>query len=670
LKSLFATFLILGVCFLSCKKNDSYKKNEVFKFEKLQGLDKENKLRILDSLSNNIQTKDTDSLALNLLLDLSTEYYYLNERKKSLQVTLQALEIANKINDSLKVAKSYYYIGDSYENNLKDSAYYYYLKAEKLYFNLQQIEKVARMQFNKGYILFFEGNYTECEVELIKALNNLKESKNSELKYYVLNLLGICQEKLEDYEAALKYHELALKEVEKLKRKNSDDRKISTYYFSTIINICNIYDSKNEYEKSIFTLNKLILEIPKDRFPREHFKAINNLAYSKMKLGDLKNVESLLQSSLDFAEKENNKTEILYTKLNLGEFYLINKDTAKAIEYLNESFTEASTLESNKEILRALKLLAIADKKNSSVYKGKYIVISDELAKKQLTNRNKYARIEYETTRIENENKILSEKNLRLITGGTILSFLTIIFFFYRHNLAQKREYMLVKLKKEAEEQMFNLVNKQHLKVTQARENEQNRIAKELHDNIMNKIYAIRLQLGILNQKTDDESSQKRMQNINELQNLELEIRQISHNLKVDELHKKVGFHELLVELIQTENRIGKTKFELKTDTEINWNGIPTLLKVNLYRILQETLTNVVKYAQAQNCIITITKEVNGIQITIHDNGIGFNVNETKKGIGMKNIFERVKELNGKIELKSDKKSGTQYKISLKIQSK
>jgi two-component system, NarL family, sensor kinase len=151
---------------------------------------------------------------------------------------------------------------------------------------------------------------------------------------------------------------------------------------------------------------------------------------------------------------------------------------------------------------------------------------------------------------------------------------------------------------------------------------------------------------------------------------LNLEIRRISHNLKVDELHKKVGFHELLVELIQTENRIGKTKFELKTDTEINWNGIPTLLKVNLYRILQETLTNVVKYAQAQNCIITITKEVNGIQITIHDNGIGFNVNETKKGIGMKNIFERVKELNGKIELKSDKKSGTQYKISLKIQSK
>ena len=670
MKAYILLFLSLFIFFLSCQKdtNDSLEKS--INFEKLKTLDRQSRIRILDSLKSSIQSNQKDTVSLKLLFDLSTEYYYLNESKKSLQVTLQALDIATKNNDSLKIAKAYYYIGDSYETNQKDSAYYFYLKAEKLYFGLQDFEKIARMQFNKGYILFFEGNYTECEVELIKALNNLKESKNSELKYYVLNLLGICQEKLEDYEAALKYHNLALEEISFLRKNRLNEKKYSTFYFTTIINICNIYDSKNEYEKSIFTLNKLILEIPKDRFPREHFKAINNLAYSKMKLGDLKNVESLLQSSLDFAEKENNKTEILYTKLNLGEFYLINKDTAKAIEYLNESFTAASTLESNKEILRALKLLAIADKKNSSVYKGKYIVISDELAKKQLTNRNKYARIEYETTRIENENKILSEKNLRLITGGTILSFLTIIFFFYRHNLAQKREYILVKLKKEAEEQMFNLVNKQHLKVTQARENEQNRIAKELHDNIMNKIYAIRLQLGILNQKTDEESSQKRMQNINELQNLELEIRQISHNLKVDELHKKVGFHELLVELIQTENRIGKTKFELKTDTEINWNGIPTLLKVNLYRILQETLTNVVKYAQAQNCIITITKEVNGIQITIHDNGIGFNVNETKKGIGMKNIFERVKELDGKIELKSDKKSGTQYKISLKIQSK
>jgi two-component system NarL family sensor kinase len=141
-------------------------------------------------------------------------------------------------------------------------------------------------------------------------------------------------------------------------------------------------------------------------------------------------------------------------------------------------------------------------------------------------------------------------------------------------------------------------------------------------------------------------------------------------NLKVDELHKKIGFNELLHELIQTENSIGKTKFKLKSIPESDWKQSPTLLKINLYRILQETLTNVIKYAQAKNCTININKKDKKVEITIHDNGIGFNINETKKGIGLKNIFERVKELNGKIELKSDEKTGTLYKIQLKIQSK
>jgi tetratricopeptide (TPR) repeat protein len=195
LKAYILLFLSSFIFFLSCQKdtNDSLEKS--IDFEKLKTLDRQSRIRILDSLKNSIQPNQKDTVTLELLLDLSTEYYYLNESKKSFQVTLQALDIATKNNDSLKIAKAYYYIGDSYETNQKDSAYYFYLKAEKLYFGLQDFEKIARMQFNKGYILFFEGNYTECEVELIKALNNLKESKNSELKYYVLNLLGICQEK-------------------------------------------------------------------------------------------------------------------------------------------------------------------------------------------------------------------------------------------------------------------------------------------------------------------------------------------------------------------------------------------------------------------------------------------------------------------------------------------
>jgi signal transduction histidine kinase len=665
-KQSFSYIFILLLIFSSCNKNKS-RLNDNISFANFNLYDRETKFKKLDSIEKIVTIQEEDSTTLKLLFDLSTEYYHLNEDKKSLNVALQALNIAKKINDSTKIAKAYYYIGDSYETTKKDSAYFYYLKAEKLYFSLQEEEKIARMQFNKGYILFFESNFTECEVELIKSLNNLKNSDNLELKFYVLNLLGICQEKLEEFEVALKYHDLAKKEIEKMKKSNFNQKIISNFLFTTTINTSNIYDSKREYQKSITNLNLLINQLSKEDFPIEYHKALNNLAYSKMKSGDFNDVENMLITCLDFATNENNKTEILYTKINLGEYYLLTKDTVQAIEMLKNSLEIANQIESNNEQLKTLKLLAEADIENSAVYKGKYITIADELAKKQLTNRNKYARIEYETSRIEDENKMLSEKNLRLITSGTILGFLTVVFFFYRYQKTQKREYLLVKLKKEAEEQMFDLVNKQQLKVTLAKEEEQNRIAKELHDNIMNKIYAVRLNLGHLNEKNDQESQKKRMQHIEELQNLEKEIRQISHNLKIDEFHEYIDFTDLIEELIETENNIGTTKFELNIDKKIDWTQIPTLVKVNLYRILQETLTNVVKYANASLCSIEINQNNNEILIKIHDDGIGFNINETKKGIGMKNIFERVKEIDGKINLKSNAHEGTEYNISLKI---
>jgi hypothetical protein len=74
--------------------NDSLEKS--INFEKLKTLDRQSRIRILDSLKNNIQPNQKDTVTLKLLLDLSTEYYYLNERKKSLQVTLTSIRYCYK----------------------------------------------------------------------------------------------------------------------------------------------------------------------------------------------------------------------------------------------------------------------------------------------------------------------------------------------------------------------------------------------------------------------------------------------------------------------------------------------------------------------------------------------------------------------------------------------
>jgi tetratricopeptide (TPR) repeat protein len=107
------------------------------------------------------------------LFDLSTEYYYLNQYKKSLKVCKKALSKSILVKDTLGIAKSYYYMGDGYESINKDSAYYYYQKAEKMFRLIKKNEMVSRMLFNKAYILFNGGNYIESEIMVSKALKAL-----------------------------------------------------------------------------------------------------------------------------------------------------------------------------------------------------------------------------------------------------------------------------------------------------------------------------------------------------------------------------------------------------------------------------------------------------------------------------------------------------------------
>ncbi|MCU0350346.1 MAG: tetratricopeptide repeat protein [Flavobacterium sp.] len=656
--------LFFSLTFVCCTQKKKTEKDTFLK-ESYQSLERNEKIRVLDSLTFFIADHKADTSALNLLFDLSTEYYYLNESKKSFDVSQKAFIMAETLKDTFKMARANYYIGDSYETTKKDSAFFYYVKAEKLYQAILDNERVGRMQFNKGYILFYEGNYTECELELTKAFYNLKNSENHKLKYLVYNLMGNCQEKLEDYETAMKYHESALEELEKLKKTGEDEATINNYLLSSYINICNIYDAKKEYNKSEITLEKLLNNRNPEENIKIYYKALNNLAYSRMKQGKFKDLEATFNKCLEVNIEEKNEVEELYVRLNLGEYYLIQKDTAKALTFFNESYAAATELESNKEILRSLKNLSLAEPEKASLYNEKYIKLTEELAKKQLTNRNKYARIEYETSRIESENKLLTEKNYRLIIMATVLGFLAILFLVVRHLIAQKREFSLIKQKREAEELMFNLINEQQVKLTQAKENEQNRIARELHDAIMNRVYSIRMSLGILNNSKKPDAEFQRLKYLDELHKLENSIRSISHDLKIEKFTDKIDFIDLLKELIITENNIGKTKFTLELDEAIDWNATSIIVKVTLYRILQEVLNNTIKYAEAEKCDVKIKKGAKNIAVEITDNGIGFDTEKTKKGIGLKNIYERVKECKGKISLSSTIGKGTSYFVEM-----
>ncbi|MGB1231006.1 MAG: sensor histidine kinase, partial [Winogradskyella sp.] len=88
-------------------------------------------------------------------------------------------------------------------------------------------------------------------------------------------------------------------------------------------------------------------------------------------------------------------------------------------------------------------------------------------------------------------------------------------------------------------------------------------------------------------------------------------------------------------------------------------------VKINLYRILQEGLQNIIKHAQAKQVVLDFSVIQNQLVMKLTDNGVGFSTTENSNGIGTKNITSRVKDINGTIDITSKKGKGTTIHISV-----
>lgn len=576
-----------------------------------------------------------------------------------------ALKLSEQAKDSISLAKAYYYLGDSYENSKKDSAYYYYLKAEKIYDRNKNKEQIGRMKFNKAYVLFYSGNYIESEIEVSKALAYLKNTTNHRLLYSCYTLLGSCLEKTDDYDEALRYYNLAIKELKILKKENKDTDLVDNYNVASVINICNLYDNQGQFEKSIQLLEPLLTKEIRQKWPYNYSLIQSNLAFSKIKKGSLDGVEGLLKESLAIADSLNEKIGSIYAKIHFGEYFLVKKDTSRAIAYIYDAYRLSKESGSYNELLKSLELLSEMNVQNNVYYKNLYISVSDSITKQQRLTRNKYARIEYETSKLEDENEKLQKRNKDLFIFFSCLVALMLILLITRYVLSKNKELRYLKYQKLANDELYDLLTQQQERINLAKEQEKSFIAKELHDNIMNRLYSVRMNLGFLNNKDTEEALNKRKEYIQGLQDIENEIRELSHDLKRNTLSSNNNFVDLIKSLTDDSNALGLTNFTFQCDDAPIWNQISNIKKVNIYRIIQESFLNVHKHAEADHCCLTlIFSSSDGFSIIIKDDGKGFDTNLHFTGIGMQNIQERISVLSGKLSIDSSEGEGTRICIT------
>ena len=196
--------------------------------------------------------------------------------------------------------------------------------------------------------------------------------------------------------------------------------------------------------------------------------------------------------------------------------------------------------------------------------------------------------------------------------------------------------------------------------VLTGQEKERNYISRELHDNVNQILVGTKLHLSHISQK--DERIKELIQYPLELINLSIdEIRQLCHNLISPQ--KSIHFKEMIENLIYNLSKNSGIKSSLSYSVEDDL--LEDDLQLNLYRIIQELLNNISKYAEASSFEIQIHASAEYITLTVTDDGKGFNTKKQRSGIGISNIIYRAECFNGKVTIKSSPGKGC--KVHVKI---
>ncbi|HMS66217.1 MAG TPA: two-component regulator propeller domain-containing protein [Ignavibacteria bacterium] len=226
----------------------------------------------------------------------------------------------------------------------------------------------------------------------------------------------------------------------------------------------------------------------------------------------------------------------------------------------------------------------------------------------------------------------------------------------------QKRIQKLNKEKSQQEEFTRKLIESQ--------ENERKRVAAELHDSLGQDLLIIKNKALVNIKKAKDEDSKKQMQEISDLSSTALnEVREISYNLRPFELDR-LGLTKTITSMISRANSSTNIDFNGSID-DIDKIFLPEV-EINIYRILQENLNNIIKHSEAKQVELSVLKKVKEIVINISDNGKGFDIskfkfNTKRNGFGLKGIEERVRLLNGEFKIESSEGIGTKVMISIPV---
>ncbi len=528
-------------------------------------------------------------------------------------------------------------------------------RLDKIYLQLSSI------QANSGYFIHAIQNRLKARTYAQNNINNLTEINSQ---------IGALYLELKIYDKAQQYFNEALSI-------NPDHKitKINSLYGLGLYN----FEAKNNEEA--YTYFQKVIELVGQNWIYYYQPTNSYLHYWKCSTLLEKNNHKEL--GLNFI---NNTNELLksnrtpYIGVMQAEILIFYDRLDEAEKVLKQGLKLVNSIEESSMYMDYYYWLSVLFEKKKKYkqafhFHKAYKIIDDSLRNKQILNRIAILQEEFEATERETEiaslnNQVekerletqLSKSRLRNFSFSSvaILLIATTLMLYYRNR--QKFNFVRLQAEKESKENEIQRIIEQSKSSVlrsnlQGQEKERARLAKELHDDLGSRLtalcYFVSSKKGIF--KGDDEKLLK-----TELKSVQKYIRNVSHQLARPQFS-----HYTLPQLIlEQKNWINgeEIEFEFYNNPEINWEIIPENHQNEMYRIVQEAVTNTIKHAQATKLQITIDKSIKGLEIQINDNGQGISESNIS-GMGIKNIQDRAKAIGGQLIITSEYNNGTQIKF-------
>ncbi|MCF2501437.1 tetratricopeptide repeat-containing sensor histidine kinase [Dyadobacter chenhuakuii] len=600
---------------------------------------------------------------------------------------------------------AYIEYGNLLENQNIDSAGKYYLKAEALSQKLDYNIGKFKFRSNYTYILNLQGKFEQglkLNKESLKIATDMKHQVNIGKS---LANIATSYVYMGNFTEAIKYYQRSADQFEKLGMKEFLPRLYisigSAFEHANLFNKSLVYKQKalqlaRPMEDSL-QLADILTNLGGNYFNLKRYKeglavyteglavaqkiksdifivqAYGGLCRVNRGLKKLDIAREYGEKGLALARKTGNvflEMECLRALMFVAEDY---NDTALSAKYTREALKIAEANEMTDHLVELYEDYA-TDLARENNYKGaydylmKYNLMNDAIqgldVQKQLQELDtKYLTAQKEKQIVTLEKEKQTRNTLIYSLIGGFIAFIIIAVLIYRNIAIRKRI---------AEQEVLQLQQEKQLVATNSilkgQEEERTRVARDLHDGLGGLLSGIKLTLNSVkgNVILPEESAMTFTRAITQLDGAISEMRRVAHSMMPETL-VRFGLIEALSDFCEGISASGQLKvtmqdfgFEERLDSSI---------EIVLYRVVQELLNNVLKYAEATEAQVQLTRIGSNVSLTVEDNGKGFDVKslETSKGAGFRNVQARVDYLNGKLDIQSKPEEGTSVLVEIEV---